>query len=493
MIDVVTETTVLALFAGILGFAGAAGATRLLGILGADRLPWLAHIAFDVRIGLAALFVGIAVGIMLAAPIAWFNIQRPMGLALQSETRSGTASQGVQRLRSVFLVMQIAMAFVLLAGTGLLAISLKQAMAISPGFRPENILTGQVSLPAGSYANVSQRLAFVENVVREISGQPGVASAGVVTNVPLSGKSGKSSATIEGHVLKPGEPPHGIYSYGVGGDFFGAMGFSLLSGRFLTDGDSRRAERVCVVDEDIAKRYWPSSNPIGRRLWQGFQRPGEASEGELFTVVGVVGSVKQAGLTEDSGQGAIYYPYVHRSDNDTYVVVRTAQPPEPLALTLQKVVRQIDRDLPVTDIRSMEARIANSLTTRRAPALLSGFFSVVAVLLTAIGTYGVLSYAVAQRRREIGVRMALGARPEQIRSQFLLLALRLIVPGAILGFIGAIVTGQAMQTVLFNVPAMNWAVLAGAGSVLGGVTLIACLLPSHRAARISPLEALADQ
>ncbi|HYI92956.1 MAG TPA: ABC transporter permease [Bryobacteraceae bacterium] len=491
--EVVIETTVLALVAGVLGFVGAAGATELLGILGADRLPLGSNIAFDARVGLVAMAGAVVIGIVLAAPIAWFNIHRPMGLALQSETRSGTASHGVQRLRYAFLVTQIAMAFVLLAGTGLLALSLKQAMAISPGFRSENILTGQVSMPWGSYANVFQRLAFVENVMREIAKQPGVASAGLITNVPLSGNAGKSAATIEGHVLKPGEPPHGIYSYGVGGDYFDTMGFSLRSGRFLTDADSRRAERVCVVDEDIAKRYWPNADPIGRRLWQGFQRPGEASEADLFTVVGVVGRVKQAGLTEDSDQGAIYYPYAHRSDSEAYLVVRTAQAPESLALTMQKVVRQVDRDLPVTDIRSMEARIASSLSTRRSPALLSGIFSLVAILLTAIGTYGVLSYAVAQRRREIGVRMALGAQPQQIRIQFLRLALSLIIPGAILGLIGAIMTGQAMQSILFQLPALNWDVLGGAGSVIALVTLIACLLPSHRAARISPLEALADQ
>ena len=203
--------------------------------------------------------------------------------------------------------------------------------------------------------------------------------------------------------------------------------------------------------------------------------------------------MKQAGLTEDEAQGAIYYPYAFRIGDSVFVVIRTSLPPESLGLALQKIVRQIDPDIPVNDLRSMDTRIADSLVARRSPALLAGLFSGIALLLTAIGTYGVLSYAVAQRRREIGVRMALGAQPRQIRSQFLSLALRLLATGTILGIIGAWLTGQAMQAVLFHVQPLNPTILAGAGSLMGLVSLAACLLPSQRAARISPMEALSEQ
>jgi hypothetical protein len=186
-----------------------------------------------------------------------------------------------------------------------------------------------------------------------------------------------------------------------------------------------------VVDEDFARYYWPHSSALGHRLFEGSE---ERTDAAAFTIVGVVGRVKQAGLTDDAAQGAIYYPYVFRSD-DIFVVARTGLPPESLGLTLQKVVRQIDPDLPVNDVRSMETRIADSLVARRSPALLAGLFSAIAVLLSGIGTYGVLSCAVTQRRCEIGVRMALGARPDQIRSQFFALALRLLVCGTVLGLI----------------------------------------------------------
>jgi ABC-type antimicrobial peptide transport system permease subunit len=244
------------------------------------------------------------------------------------------------------------------------------------------------------------------------------------------------------------------------------------------------------VDEDFARYYWPHASAIGQGLWDGSAAEKDA---ETFTIVGVVGGVKQAGLAENEAQGAIYYPYAFRIGDSVFVAVRTSVPPESFALTLQKVVRQIDADVPVSDLRSMDTRIADSLVARRSPALLAGLFSAMALLLTSIGTYGVLSYAVAQRRREIGVRMALGAQPSQIRSQFFYLSLRLLAGGTLLGFVGTFQVTRAMGTVLFHVPPLNLAILAGAASVIWVVCLAACLLPSQRAARISPIEALAEE
>ncbi len=245
-----------------------------------------------------------------------------------------------------------------------------------------------------------------------------------------------------------------------------------------------------MVDEDFARYYWPNGDALGRLLFQDAE---EKADAEAFTVVGVVGTVKQAGLTDEEAQGAVYFSYVFRPANDLFVALRTSGSPELLALTLRRIVRQVDRDLPVNDIQSMETRISDSLVAQRAAALLAGLFSAIAVLLTALGTYGVLSYAVAQRRPEIGVRMALGAQPQQIGGQFCWLALRLLAGGTILGVIGSWVEGRAMQTILFHVPAFNLVVLAAALAVIGVVSLVACLLPSWRAARISPVEALSER
>jgi len=488
--EVAVETTLLTLAGGLLGLAGGWAGIRLLGTLGAERLPLGTDIAFDARLATVAVVGSVILGIALALPIAWFNLSAHLAGAIQSETRGGTSGRMSQRLRHGFIVAQIAMALVLLEGAGLLGLSLKQAMAVSPGFRPDHVLTGQILLPRNQYPNWPARLAFNERLLAEISRQPGVTAVGAVNNVPLSGNNGKSAATVKGYVRPPGETLRGHYSYGVDGNYFAAMGFSLLEGRFLSADDSQRGDRVCVVDEDFARFYWPHASALGQRLFEGSD---ETKDVDAFTVVGVVGAVKQAGLTDDAAQGAIYYPYALRTDDSLFVVLRTSLPPESVGPALQTIVRQTGRDATMTDVRSMETRISDSLITRRAPALLATLFSAIALLLTAIGTYGILSYAVAQRRREIGVRMALGARPQQIRGQFLALGLRLLAAGTMLGVAGAWVTGRAMRNLLFHVPPFHVATLAGTACIIGLVSLVACLVPAHQAARISPTEALADE
>jgi predicted permease len=485
------ESLLLALTGGLLGLAAGAGGIRLLALLGVDRLPLGSHVVFDARLTLIALAGLLAVGIALGLPVAWLSLRNTAAPGLQAESRGTTAGRAAQRLRHAFIVAQIALAFVVLAGAGLLGLSLQKVMTVSPGFRPEHVLSGQLVLPVRSYPHRQDLLAVTERLTAELGRQPGVQAAGFATNVPLSGISNKSAATVEGHRPQPGEPPHGFYSYSVGGDYFSALGFSLREGRFLTAADSRRAERVCVIDEDFARRYWPRGGALGQKVFEGAD---EENAAEAYAVVGVVGPVKQAGLVEDQAQqGAIYYPFGHRMDHSIYLVVRTSLPMESLAPALRKAVRRIDPELPVNDLRTMETRIADSLVARRSPALLAALFAGIAMLLTAVGTYGVLSYAVTQRRREIGLRMALGARPEQVRGQFLSLALRLLAAGTALGVLGAWLTGRAMQAVLFQVPPLHVATLAGAAGLLGAVCLAACLLPSHRAARVSPKVVLTEE
>lgn len=207
-------------------------------------------------------------------------------------------------------------------------------------------------------------------------------------------------------------------------------------------------------------------------------------------VVGVVAPAKQAALTDMEAPGAVYFPFGHASDNEIFVIARTSLAPELFGLTLQKLVREIDPDLPVTGVRTMEERVADSLTARRTPALLAALFSGVALLLTALGTYGVLSYAVSQRRREIGVRMALGANPGAIRIQFVWLSLRLLAAGTAIGAAGAWIASRAMQAMLFRASEAGPLVLSGAVATIGFVAIAACLLPANRAARIPPVEVL---
>ena len=479
--QVMIETVLLTFVGGLLGLVVGTWGIRLLEVLGADRLPLGAHIAFDGWLALIGLAGAVVLGIGIAVPIAWFNLSSHLAHALQSESRTGTVSRAAQRLRHGFIVAQIALAFVLLAGAALLGLSLKKVMAVSPGFRADHVLTGEVTVPFRYNAR-----PFLDRLLEAIGQQPGVAAAGAITNVPLSGESGKSAVTPKGYVPPAGESLHGHYSYQVTGDYFAALGIPLREGRFLTSADSHRADLVCVVDEDFARRYWPNGGALGQRVFQG----SESDDAKLFTIVGVVGAVKQAELTEPQGQGAVYLPFMDSDGINIFVVTRTSQRPEAFAKTLRKLVRAANPDLAIDNLRSMDARIADSLIARRSPAMLAGIFAGVALLLAAIGTYGVLSYAVAQRRREIGIRMALGAQRRQIGTQFLSLGLRLLAAGTVVGLIGAWLAGRAMQSVLFGVPALPVATLLGTALVMTAVSLVACLIPARRATKVDPMIAL---
>lgn len=481
---VLVETLLLTGLGGVLGLVVGASGIRLLEVLGADRLPLGARIAFDGRLAATGLGGAVVLGVVIGAPIAWFNLRSHLEHALRSESRTGTVSRATQRVREGFIVAQIALAFVLLAGAALLGLTLKNVMAVSPGFRADHVLIGQFTLPYGRFSG-DQRVAVLDRLLEAIGQQPGVAAAGTITNVPLSGDDGKTAITPKGYVPQPGESPQGHYFYGVTGDYFSALGIPLREGRFLTSADSHRPERVCVVDEDFARRYWPKGGALGQRVFQGT----ESEDARLFTVVGVVGAVKQAELTEPQGQGAVYVPFRDRATN-VFVVTRTSQRPEAFADSLQRLVRATDPELAIDDIRSMDTRIAESLIARRSPAVLAGIVAGVALLLAAVGTYGVLSYTIAQRRREIGVRMALGAQTHHIRTQFLSLGLRLLAAGILLGVMGAWAAGKGMEGVLFGVPKLHVATLLGTALVMTAVSLVACLFPVRRASRVDPMIAL---
>jgi len=484
--QVMTETVSLTFVGGVLGVMVGAWGIRLLEILGANRLPLGAHIAFDGWLAAIGLLGSVVLGIVVAAPIAWFNLRSHLANALQSESRTGTASRAAQNLRHGFIVAQIALAFVLVAGAALLGLSLKKVMAVSPGFRPDHVLTGEFTIPW--QRDPHKRVEMADRLVELIRQQPGVTATGAITYIPLSGDSPKSAIAPKDYVPPAGQSVQGHYSYGVIGDYFSAIGIPLREGRFLTSEDSRRPERVCVVDEDFARRYWPNGNALGQQVVGG-DDGGITDVPNASTVVGVVGAVKQTALTEPHGQGAVYLPF-YIENSYYFVVTRTSQRPEAFADTLRKLVRAANPDLGIDNIRSMETRVADSLITRRSPALLAAIFAGVALLLASIGTYGVLSYAVAQRTREIGIRMAVGAQREQIGAQFLKIGLRLLIAGTVVGLIGAALSARVLQSLLFDVPALNPSTFAATAAIMTVFCLVACWLPARRASRTDPMEAL---
>lgn len=481
----VAETVVLTLAGAVLGLALGAAAVRVLALVVADQLP-LAIGGIDPVVIAVALGLSVVLGLVLAAPVVWHTVRGNLTQTLSVESRSGTTSRAVHRLRHGLVVAQITLAFVLLAGAGLLGLSFSRVLEVQPGFRADNVLTGAIELPWVNYKETPERLAFMEKLLSELHAVPGVASAGVTTSLPFSGRNDQNGISIDGRPLQPGESLQAHRTAGVIGDYLQTLGIPLIEGRFLTSEDSRAKSKVCVIDAAVAARYWPEGGAIGHRLING--PPDENAD--RFTIVGVVGVVKHDDLADDHANGAIYFPYADYASTSFLVAARTQQTPEAAASALRAAVLRVDPELALHDLKPMASRVEDSLASRRLPLLLAGLFASVALVLAAVGIYGVLAYAVAQRRREIGVRMALGALPEQILRQFLTLGATLLTIALPLGLLGAWLSGQAMSGLLFGVSAGNPWVLGGTAVMLVAVALLACYLPARSAAKVAPIEAL---
>jgi predicted permease len=486
--QVFVETSLLTLCGAAAGLAIGAAGIQVLRALGTDALPFGSEVRVDAGLAAAGAGAAFLLACALTAPIVWFILRRPAS-ALAGESRGSTAGAGVQRLRHGFVIAQVALAFALLSSAGLLALSLREVTAIAPGFQSANVIAAEISLPPRLYPDTAARAAFIARLMQALEEQPGTIASGAVTNVPFSGRDIKSAISVKDSAPGADQSIRGHYAYGVAGRFFEALRLPLLEGRVLDPSEIQRGNRNVVVDADFARRYWPAGGALGRQLSLGSKL---GAEDERFTIVGVVGAMKQTGLTDDAATGAVFFPYSARFSSDLFVATRTAMTPESFAPSLRAAVRGVDPALAVSDVRSMDARLADTLVTRRSPAVLAVLFAALALMLTAIGTYGVLSYAVSQRRREIAVRMALGARPEQVRRAFVSHGVRLIAIGSAAGLFVTWLAGRAIESLLFGVPALHVPTLIVVAAIVAVVTIAACLLPSYRAARVSPMEALSE-
>jgi predicted permease len=330
---------------------------------------------------------------------------------------------------------------------------------------------------------------FFDGLLEEVRVTPGVAAASVATQLPLGGGGSDSVIMPKGYTTEEGESLISPYYTIIGTGYFETMGIPLVEGRFLGESDRDGSEQVIVIDETLARRYWPDSSPVGKQMLRGV--PGMDDEDRnTFTVVGVVGSVKQRSLDEDRNVGAYYISYRQRPTSFVSLVVRAAVDPTSLTEPIRRLVARLDPDLPFFGAQTMEEMIRGTMQARRSTMLLLVIFAAVALFLAAVGIYGVLAYSVTQRTRELGIRMALGSSSGRLFRMIILQGVVVAGIGLVAGLGGALLFVRLLQSLLFGVGSTEPSVLVAVGVLLAGVVLVACLIPARRATRIDPVTAL---
>lgn len=494
--QLVVEGVLLTLAAAGLGLLLAKAALRSLGALNLEELPYGSEIGLGGEVVVFTLLLASAIGVAIGLiPVAGV-LPKNLALVLREEGRASSGGRGVRALRRSLVVAQVGFTFVLLVGAGLLFASFQKVLEVDPGFVAERVLTASVSLPRSRYADEAALRAFTDEALRRVRALPGVVSAGATDAIPFGGRHDDSVIIAEGYQMRPGESVISPTSVDVTPGYFETTGVKLLRGRFFQDSDTAASLPVLIVDEKLAGRFWPGQDPVGRRMY----RPTDINDllavtdkTVFLTVVGVVRDVKLSDITEgEKTVGTYYYPMQQDVSRLVTFAVKTAGRPESLGNSLRQAVASLDPELPVFDMKTLEQRSAVALLNRRSPAMLSLVFGAVALLLSAVGIYGVLAYLVAQRSREIGIRIALGSSAGAIFELVLREGLLLAGLGFVFGALGALALRRSLDSLLFGVRATDPLVLGGMAALLAFVSILACVLPARRATRIDPTIVLAD-
>ena len=496
--QMMAESLVLASFAGVVGLALGAAGTRLLVryLPDAATLPRLAEVQVDGRVLAFGVLVSLLTGLLFGAAPAMAASSVRLAEALRDAARGTTSGRGRTRLRSGLVVGEVALAMVLLAGAGLLGRSFWHLQSTDPGFRPERALSVRIPLSGERYAEEGQRREFWSGVHARASAIPGVTAVGTISHLPMTDIGITSTFfNIPGRPAPATPEEQTADIRRVGGEYFRAMGIPLLRGRVFGMVDSERSPNVFVVDQELARRFFPDEDPIGReisytwgRMVQGRPEPYELRG----TIVGVVGSVRQAGPTADAAP-AIYRPYAQEPVGQATMVVRTTGDPERVLPALAAAVHSVDPQVPLADARPLEALVGGAVASPRLNLALLGGFAVMALFLAALGIYGVMAYGVAQRRHEMGVRMALGAQGSDVMGLVMRQGAPLALAGVANGVAGSLLLSRALRSLLFGISATDPLTLLAASLFLGGVALAAAFLPAWRATRVDPMVALRSE
>jgi putative ABC transport system permease protein len=487
------ESLPLALLGGGAGLLLAVGIVKLLVSASPDNLPRAHEIGVDLRTLGFTLSVSLLTGVVSSlAPALQFS---KLGLneSLKEGGRGTSVSFRRFSLRSVLLVSEVALSLTLLIGAGLMINSFTRLLQVDPGFDPRGVQTMQIALPQSKYAEIQQRAFFFEQALERIRRLPGVQSAGMTSALPLTFNP-DFGFTIEGRTPSaPGDTPQTRWR-AISHDYLRTMGIALRRGRYFTGQDHENAPGVALINETMARRFWPDEDPLGKRIKLGGpQRPYPWME-----IVGIVGGVKHDGLDAPVGP-EMYMPYAQTPFSQMpaglrfppmFLAARSGLDHASLAAAMRAEIKALDKDLPVINIRTLDQLLADSISQHRFYLTLLAFFAAVALILAAVGLYGVVSYTVRQRTHEIGVRMAFGARAVDVLRLIIRYAMKLTLIGALIGLAGALALTRLMKTLLFEVSATDPLTFAGVSALLAAVALLACYVPARRATKVDPLVAL---
>jgi putative ABC transport system permease protein len=484
--QLLTESVLLALLGSLLGLGFAWWGINALVAISPRDLVNLQGVGLNLTVLAWTLAVSLLTGIIFGLAPALEATRLNLNDALK-EGGKGAGGQGARsrRLRGALVVAEVALALVLLASAGLPVKSFVRLQKIDTGFNTENVLTMVVRLPDGKYKEEPQIVAFFRQATERIGALPGVRSVGMVNFLPLYGGLGSATGfTVEG---RPAPPPGQEPSTNVrvtDSGYFNAMGIPLLRGRLFTDFEASEARHVVLISESMARLHFPGEDPLGKRISvEMFEKPTPTE------IVGVVGDVKYDSLT-DRAEPTVYFPHPELTYEFMTLVIRTDGDPAAMAPAVQRELRALDPDQPVSDVRTMNQVMADTVGRARFNTLLLGLFAGLATLLAGIGIFGVMNYSVALRTHEIGLRMALGAQRGDVLMLILKQGLRLTLIGIGLGLAGALALTRLMSGLLFGVDATDPATFTGIVLLLTAVSLIACYIPARRATRVDPLIAL---
>ena len=480
-----TESLVLFLAGGALGLVVALWGVSALGAVGLSTLPRAFDVSLDPTVFAFTLLCALGTGLLFGALPAWSASRSDAATALKEAGTRTTAGRRTQGLRAALVIIEIALAVMLLSTAGLLVKSFARLQQESPGFQPGGVITAQLQLPVAKYDQPEKLAAFHDAAIAALVALPGVTAAGATTTLPFSGNNSSGSYSSPDIVVPPGAPAPHAQVRNVDPGYLRALGLTLLRGRWIADTDTAKTQRVAVIDRLLADRYWHGQDPIGKRINRGGD-----NDSISWVVIGVVAPVKVRNLEEEMSKETIYFPFTQQPEASFVLVIRTAGDPAGLASAVRAAVRSADPEQPVFDVKTMAQRMEDAAQPRRAPMILLSLFSGVALLLAALGVYGVLAFSVAQRTSEFGIRLALGATAGNIARLVLRQGTVLVIIGITAGLLGYLALSRIVAQLLYGVAATDPATLAIAPLVLALVALAACLLPARRATKVDPIVAL---